>query len=190
MLLLGTPFRLLHYNFPFKNDVRRLNFPVVSNKMKAVFCTIGVRYFYFEGAFFLEPEKIRKLNLVASILGFILASVLYCVGLFLMSPFFYFSFHNFHIETLNEESSHPGFQMIVSCLIFQLLIIHSNELLIVSSDSNLCEALNNPSFFWFFNNLFQVTRIMEAEADSPYDILGVNHNMSCDNIKKRFVLRH
>ncbi|KAK4280177.1 hypothetical protein QN277_011834 [Acacia crassicarpa] len=32
----------------------------------------------------------------------------------------------------------------------------------------------------------EVTRIMEAEADSPYDILGVNHNMSTDNIKKRY----
>ncbi|XP_054786690.1 uncharacterized protein LOC129292962 [Prosopis cineraria] len=32
----------------------------------------------------------------------------------------------------------------------------------------------------------EVTRIMEAEADSPYDVLGVNHNMSGDNIKKRY----
>ncbi|XP_061366608.1 uncharacterized protein LOC133309797 [Gastrolobium bilobum] len=32
----------------------------------------------------------------------------------------------------------------------------------------------------------EVTRIMEVEADSPYDVLGVNHNMSSDNIKKRY----
>ncbi|KAH0910706.1 hypothetical protein HID58_034027 [Brassica napus] len=32
----------------------------------------------------------------------------------------------------------------------------------------------------------QVTRIMEAEADSPYDVLGVNHNMAADNMKKRY----
>ncbi|KAF8411863.1 hypothetical protein HHK36_004422 [Tetracentron sinense] len=32
----------------------------------------------------------------------------------------------------------------------------------------------------------QVTRIMEVEVDSPYDVLGVNHNMSTDNIKKRY----
>ncbi|KAL5581995.1 hypothetical protein UlMin_014437 [Ulmus minor] len=32
----------------------------------------------------------------------------------------------------------------------------------------------------------EVTRIMGAEADSPYDILGVNHNMAADNIKKRY----
>ncbi|XP_068663164.1 uncharacterized protein [Aristolochia californica] len=32
----------------------------------------------------------------------------------------------------------------------------------------------------------EVTRIMECEADSPYDVLGVNHNMSADNIKKRY----
>ncbi|XP_010543358.1 PREDICTED: transcriptional regulator ATRX homolog [Tarenaya hassleriana] len=32
----------------------------------------------------------------------------------------------------------------------------------------------------------EVTRIMEAEAESPYDILGVNHNMSAENIKKRY----
>ncbi|KAF2536362.1 hypothetical protein F2Q68_00020748 [Brassica cretica] len=31
----------------------------------------------------------------------------------------------------------------------------------------------------------EVTRIMEAEADSPYDVLGVNHNMAADNMKKR-----
>jgi len=27
--------------------------------------------------------------------------------------------------------------------------------------------------------------IMEVEADNPYDVLGVNHNMSSDNIKKK-----
>ncbi|VVB08629.1 unnamed protein product [Arabis nemorensis] len=32
----------------------------------------------------------------------------------------------------------------------------------------------------------EVTRIMEADADSPYDVLGVNHNMSADNMKKRY----
>ncbi|KAK7379824.1 hypothetical protein VNO78_34348 [Psophocarpus tetragonolobus] len=32
----------------------------------------------------------------------------------------------------------------------------------------------------------EVTRIMEVEADSLYDVLGVNHNMSSDNIKKRY----
>ncbi|KFK32070.1 hypothetical protein AALP_AA6G195600 [Arabis alpina] len=32
----------------------------------------------------------------------------------------------------------------------------------------------------------EVTRIMEAEANSPYDVLGVNHNMSADNMKKRY----
>lgn len=32
----------------------------------------------------------------------------------------------------------------------------------------------------------EVTRIMEVEADSPYDVLGVNHNMSNENIKKRY----
>ncbi|KAA8538624.1 hypothetical protein F0562_028182 [Nyssa sinensis] len=31
----------------------------------------------------------------------------------------------------------------------------------------------------------EVTRIMEAEVDSLYDVLGVNRNMSADNIKKR-----
>lgn len=30
----------------------------------------------------------------------------------------------------------------------------------------------------------QVTRIMGAEVDSPYDVLGVNRNMSADNTKK------
>jgi len=56
--------------------------------------------------------------------------------------------------------------------------------------------------FWIFNYLFviecggtshhlfisQVTRIMEVEADSPYDVLGANHNMSSDNMKKKYVL--
>ncbi|ESW15644.1 hypothetical protein PHAVU_007G089700 [Phaseolus vulgaris] len=32
----------------------------------------------------------------------------------------------------------------------------------------------------------EVTRIMEVEADSPYDVLGVNHNMSDGNVKKRY----
>ncbi|XP_018459038.2 uncharacterized protein LOC108829934 [Raphanus sativus] len=32
----------------------------------------------------------------------------------------------------------------------------------------------------------EVTRIMEAEADSPYDVLGVNHNMAADSMKKRY----
>ncbi|ESQ38633.1 hypothetical protein EUTSA_v10028527mg [Eutrema salsugineum] len=32
----------------------------------------------------------------------------------------------------------------------------------------------------------EVTRIMEAEANSPYDVLGVNHNMAADNMKKRY----
>ncbi|CAJ1976825.1 unnamed protein product [Sphenostylis stenocarpa] len=32
----------------------------------------------------------------------------------------------------------------------------------------------------------EVTRIMEVEADSPYDVLGVNHNMSNENVKKRY----
>ncbi|KAF9604494.1 hypothetical protein IFM89_006849 [Coptis chinensis] len=31
----------------------------------------------------------------------------------------------------------------------------------------------------------EVTRIMEVETGSPYDLLGVNRNMSADNIKKR-----
>ncbi|KAI8531192.1 hypothetical protein RHMOL_Rhmol11G0118100 [Rhododendron molle] len=32
----------------------------------------------------------------------------------------------------------------------------------------------------------EVTRILGAEVDSPYDILGVNRNMSTDNTKKRY----
>ncbi|XP_040998630.1 uncharacterized protein LOC121244568 [Juglans microcarpa x Juglans regia] len=32
----------------------------------------------------------------------------------------------------------------------------------------------------------EVTRIMGAEADCPYDVVGVNVNMSTDNIKKRY----
>ncbi|KAJ1424910.1 hypothetical protein SESBI_11304 [Sesbania bispinosa] len=32
----------------------------------------------------------------------------------------------------------------------------------------------------------EVTRIMEVETDSPYDVVGVNHNMSSDNIKKKY----
>ncbi|KAJ7973936.1 DnaJ domain containing protein [Quillaja saponaria] len=32
----------------------------------------------------------------------------------------------------------------------------------------------------------EVTRIMGVEGDSPYDVVGVNHNMSADNIKKRY----
>ncbi|RVW48877.1 hypothetical protein CK203_091233 [Vitis vinifera] len=31
----------------------------------------------------------------------------------------------------------------------------------------------------------EVTRIMGVETDSPYDVLGVNLNMSVDNVKKR-----
>lgn len=34
--------------------------------------------------------------------------------------------------------------------------------------------------------LFQITRIMGAEEASPYDILGVNNNMSAENMKKRY----
>ncbi|KAK8620648.1 hypothetical protein V6N13_067118 [Hibiscus sabdariffa] len=32
----------------------------------------------------------------------------------------------------------------------------------------------------------EVTRIMGAEPDSPYDVIGANRNMSADNIKKRY----
>ncbi|CBI18170.3 hypothetical protein VitviT2T_028545 [Vitis vinifera] len=32
----------------------------------------------------------------------------------------------------------------------------------------------------------EVTRIMGVETDSPYDVLGVNLNMSVDNVKKRY----
>ncbi|XP_015579458.1 splicing factor, arginine/serine-rich 19 isoform X2 [Ricinus communis] len=32
----------------------------------------------------------------------------------------------------------------------------------------------------------EVTRIMAVEDDSPYDVVGVNHNMSAENIKKRY----
>ncbi|PIA39359.1 hypothetical protein AQUCO_02600072v1 [Aquilegia coerulea] len=32
----------------------------------------------------------------------------------------------------------------------------------------------------------EVTKIMEAEIGSPYDVLGVNRNMPADNIKKRY----
>ncbi|KDP47085.1 hypothetical protein JCGZ_03893 [Jatropha curcas] len=32
----------------------------------------------------------------------------------------------------------------------------------------------------------EVTRIMGVEDDSPYDIVGVNHKMSAENIKKRY----
>ncbi|KAL6203954.1 hypothetical protein ACLB2K_021224 [Fragaria x ananassa] len=32
----------------------------------------------------------------------------------------------------------------------------------------------------------EVTRIMEADDDNLYDILGANHNVSADNIKKRY----
>lgn len=34
--------------------------------------------------------------------------------------------------------------------------------------------------------MYQVTRIMDSEIDSPYDVLGVNHNMSDGNIKKKY----
>lgn len=32
----------------------------------------------------------------------------------------------------------------------------------------------------------QVSRIMDVEGDSPYDILGLNRNLSIENIKKRY----
>ncbi|XAR55632.1 hypothetical protein NMG60_11035763 [Bertholletia excelsa] len=32
----------------------------------------------------------------------------------------------------------------------------------------------------------EVTRIMGVEVDNPYDVVGVNRNMSADNIKKRY----
>ncbi|KAK4753859.1 hypothetical protein SAY87_001963 [Trapa incisa] len=32
----------------------------------------------------------------------------------------------------------------------------------------------------------EVTRIMGADAHDPYDVVGANHNMSTDNIKKRY----
>ncbi|KAI6689659.1 hypothetical protein NL676_026487 [Syzygium grande] len=32
----------------------------------------------------------------------------------------------------------------------------------------------------------EVTRIMGAEVDNPYDVVGVNHNMSTDKVKKRY----
>ncbi|XP_077248782.1 DNAJ heat shock N-terminal domain-containing protein [Tasmannia lanceolata] len=32
----------------------------------------------------------------------------------------------------------------------------------------------------------EVTRIMGVEVDNPYDVLGVNHKMSVDNVKKRY----
>ncbi|XP_050212625.1 uncharacterized protein LOC126664322 [Mercurialis annua] len=32
----------------------------------------------------------------------------------------------------------------------------------------------------------EVTRIMAVEGDSPYDIVGVNHKMTAENIKKRY----
>ncbi|EYU22849.1 hypothetical protein ABFS82_03G110200 [Erythranthe guttata] len=32
----------------------------------------------------------------------------------------------------------------------------------------------------------EITRIVGAEEDSPYDILGVNHNMAAENMKKRY----
>lgn len=41
----------------------------------------------------------------------------------------------------------------------------------------------------YFSYLFhQVTRIMGTDANDPYDIVGANHNMSTDNIKKRYAL--
>ncbi|KAL3838612.1 hypothetical protein ACJIZ3_023203 [Penstemon smallii] len=33
---------------------------------------------------------------------------------------------------------------------------------------------------------FEITRLIGAEEDSPYDVLGVNHNMSIENMKKRY----
>ncbi|KAK3428006.1 hypothetical protein EUGRSUZ_F04124 [Eucalyptus grandis] len=32
----------------------------------------------------------------------------------------------------------------------------------------------------------EVTRIVGAEVDNPYDVVGVNHNMSTDKVKKRY----
>lgn len=32
----------------------------------------------------------------------------------------------------------------------------------------------------------QITRIIGAEADSPYDVVGANKDMSIENIKKRY----
>ncbi|KAL3845609.1 hypothetical protein ACJIZ3_003012 [Penstemon smallii] len=32
----------------------------------------------------------------------------------------------------------------------------------------------------------EITRLIGAEEDSPYDVLGVNHNMSIENMKKRY----
>ncbi|KAL0437978.1 UNVERIFIED_CONTAM: DnaJsubfamily C member 10 [Sesamum latifolium] len=37
-----------------------------------------------------------------------------------------------------------------------------------------------------FSAILQITRIIGAEEDSPYDILGVNKNMSPENMKKRY----
>lgn len=35
--------------------------------------------------------------------------------------------------------------------------------------------------------LEQVTRIMAADITQPYDVLGMNHKMAFDNMKKRYL---
>ncbi|KAF9590690.1 hypothetical protein IFM89_036213 [Coptis chinensis] len=80
----------------------------------------------------------------------------------------------------------------------------SSELLATAAKLTEATAKVRDAEFEFDNDLFigpappavaassneaehfeEVTRIMEVETGSPYDLLGVNRNMSADNIKKR-----
>lgn len=63
-------------------------------------------------------------------------------------------------------------------------LLHSMQLLLL--------LITTPCLFLRGTELIsyvQITRIMGADDDSPYDILGVNKNMSADNIKKRYTYR-
>ncbi|KAF9598338.1 hypothetical protein IFM89_026866 [Coptis chinensis] len=83
----------------------------------------------------------------------------------------------------------------------------SSELLAAAAKLTEATAELRDAEFEFYNDLFigpappavaaeaassneaerfeEVTRIMEVKTGSPYDLLGVNRNMSADNIKKR-----
>ncbi|KAB1220665.1 hypothetical protein CJ030_MR3G009385 [Morella rubra] len=66
-------------------------------------------------------------------------------------------------------------------------------LVIEAASANEAERFEEMCFsiLWFLLAEYilfidQVTRIMGVEADSPYDVIGVNLNMSSDNVKKRY----
>lgn len=89
----------------------------------------------------------------------------------------------FLVNSIFSRMMDPSSFLIFHCEItYEILIVFLSRKSLVYIANSLVMVIADLTTILYF----QITRIIAAEADSPYDIVGANNNMTDANIKKRY----